>query len=156
MRKTRAHFKNALRFAKKQEKTAKADALARDLSDKDVDGLWKTVYKINSNNIVQANVIDDITRQDNNADYWKQHFQRILNANDWDEAMKTDIMEKFKNIQHTPDMVISASSVSQTIAKSKCGKSAGPNGICAEYLKLSSVKIHALLALVFYVYSMII
>ena len=42
MRETRAHFKYALRFARKQEETAKADLLARDLSDKDVDGFfWK-------------------------------------------------------------------------------------------------------------------
>ena len=31
MRKTRAHFKYALRFARQQEETARADALARDL-----------------------------------------------------------------------------------------------------------------------------
>ena len=36
MRKTRAHFKYALRFARQQKETAKADALAPDLSDKDV------------------------------------------------------------------------------------------------------------------------
>ena len=44
MRKTRAHFKYALRFVKKQEETAKADALARDLSDKDVDGFWVQLF----------------------------------------------------------------------------------------------------------------
>ena len=120
--------------------------MARDLCDKDVDSFWKTVYKMKSNNTVQANVIDDITGQDIIADYWKQHFQRIINANDCDTAMKADIMGKFKNIQHTPDMVISTSSVSQIIAKSECDKSARPDGIYSEYLKFSNVKIHALLA----------
>ena len=52
------------------------------------------------------------------------YFQKILNANDCDKAMKADIMGKLKNIQYTPDMVISTSSVSQIIAKSECGKSA--------------------------------
>ena len=84
MRKTRAHFKYALRFVKKQEETVKADALARDLCDKDVDDFWKVVYKMNFNNTVQANVIDGITGQNNIADYWKQHFEGILNANDCD------------------------------------------------------------------------
>ena len=69
MRKTSAHFRYALRLARQQEETAKADALARDLSDKDVDNFWKAVHKINSNSIVQANVIDGITGQDNIADY---------------------------------------------------------------------------------------
>ena len=54
MRKTRAHFKYALRFARKQEETAKTDALARYLSDKDVDILLKTVHKMNSNSTVQC------------------------------------------------------------------------------------------------------
>ena len=34
MRTTRAHFKYALRFAKRQRETAEAESLARDLSNK--------------------------------------------------------------------------------------------------------------------------
>ena len=63
MRKNR-DFKYALRFVTKQEETAKADALTRDLSDKDIDGLWKTMNKLNSYNTVQANFIDGVTGQD--------------------------------------------------------------------------------------------
>ena len=80
MRKTSAHFICVLRFVKKQEETTKADAFARDLSDKDVDGFWKTMHKMNSHNTVQVNVIDGVTGQDNIADHWRQHFQHILNA----------------------------------------------------------------------------
>ena len=141
MRRTRAYFKYALRFARQQEETAKADALARDLSDKDVDNFWKTVHKINFNSTVQTNVIDGITGQDNIADYWRQHFHKILNANDCDQALKADIMEKFKNIQHNPDMIVSTNCVSQVIAKLECGKAARSDRICAEYLKFSHLKI---------------
>ena len=133
MRKTRAHFKYALRFARQQEETAKADALARDLCDKDVDNFWKTVHEMNSNSTVQANVINGITGQDHIADYWRQHFHKILNANDCDQALKADIMQKFENIQHNPDMIVSTNCVSQVIAKLECGKAAGSDGICAEY-----------------------
>ena len=52
---------NKMAGARQQEETAKADALARDLSDKDVDNFWKTVHKMNSNSTVQANVTDVIT-----------------------------------------------------------------------------------------------
>ena len=69
--------------------------------------------------------------------------------NDCDEAMKDEIMGKFENIQHDPDMVVSAKCISQIIAKLECGKSAGPDGICAEYLKFSNVEIHSLIALCF-------
>ena len=58
-------------------------------------------------------------------------------------------MGKFENIQHDPDMVVSANCISQIIPKLECGKSAGSNGICAEYLKFLNVKIHSLIALCF-------
>ena len=80
------------------------------------------------------NVIDGITGQDNIAEYWRQHFHKILNANDCDQSLKADIMEKFENIQHNPDMIVSTNCVSQVIAKLECGKAAGSDGICAEYL----------------------
>ena len=54
MRTTRAYFRYALRFAKRQRETAEADLLARDLSNKDVDHFWKTVHKLNSNSTTQA------------------------------------------------------------------------------------------------------
>ena len=43
-------------------------------------------------------------------------------------------MGKFENIQHDPDMVVSANCISQIIAKLECGKTAGLDGICAEHL----------------------
>ena len=60
MRTSKAHFKYALRFAKNQEETAKADALARDLIDKYVDNFLKTVYEVNTSSNIQANAIEGI------------------------------------------------------------------------------------------------
>ena len=94
---------------------------------------WKTMHKINSNNTAQANVIYGITGQDNITDHWRQHYQSVFNANDCDKAMKDEILGKFENIQFDPDMVVSTNCISQIIAELECGKSAGPNGICAEY-----------------------
>ena len=39
--------------------------------------------------------------------------------------------------------------ITQIVANLDSGKSAGPDGICAEYLKFSNVKIYTLLALCF-------
>ena len=138
MRTSKAHFKYVLRFIKNQEETAQADALARDLIDKDVDNFWKTVYKMNTSSNIQANVIDGITGPDNIADYWRQHFQKILNSNDCDISLKSNIMRKFEGIQHNPEMVVSTNCVSQIVDNLECGKSAGPDGICAEHFYLSS------------------
>ena len=101
MRTTRAHFKYALRIVKKQEDTARADSLARDLYDNDVDGFWKAVHKMNSCNNVQANVIDGITGQENIPDYWKEHFYKILNDNDYDHNLTADVSRKLQNV-HCP------------------------------------------------------
>ena len=49
MRSSRAHFKYALKFAKRIEDTAKADALAKDLGVQKHDDFWKSVSKINQN-----------------------------------------------------------------------------------------------------------
>ena len=46
-------------------------------------------------------------------------------------------------------MAVSTKCIFEIIAKLECGKSAGPDGICAEYLKFSNVKLHTLLALCF-------
>ena len=44
---------------------------------------------------------------------------------------------------------VSTKSVSEIISKLECGKSAGPDGIDAEYLKFSNIKIHVLLSMCF-------
>ena len=100
MRTTRAQFKYALRFVKKQEDSARADSLARDLYDNDVDSFWKAMPKMNSCNNVQANVIDGITGQENITDYWKEHFDKILNANDYDHNLTANVSRKLQNVQH--------------------------------------------------------
>ena len=68
MKTTKVQFKYALRFVKKQEDTARADSLARDLNEYDVDSFWKYVHKMNACNNVQANVNDSITGHENIAD----------------------------------------------------------------------------------------
>ena len=91
METTRVQLKYVLRFAKKQENTAGADSLARDLYDNDVDSFRKAVQKMNACNNVLANVIDSITGQENIADYGKEHFYKILNANDCDHNLTADV-----------------------------------------------------------------
>ena len=150
MRVARAHFKYALRFVRNQEDMARADALAQDLSDKDVDGFWKTMNKMNSCNTILANVIDGVTGPDSIASYWKQHFDKLLNVHDnCNNSLKNDILSNFDKIKHNSNMAVSTKSVSEIIGKLECGKSAGPDGIGAEYLKFSNIKIHVLLSMCF-------
>ena len=58
---------------------SRANSLARDLSDKDVNGFWKTMRMMNNCNTIHANVIDVVTGPENIASHWKQHFDKLLN-----------------------------------------------------------------------------
>ena len=103
----------------------------------------------NCNNIL-ANVIDGVSGPDSIASHWKQHFNKLLNVHvNSDNSLKDDILINFDKIKHNSNMAVSTKSVSETISKLECGKSAGPDGIGAEYLKFSNIKIHVLLSLCF-------
>ena len=107
------------------------------------------MHKMNACNNVQANVIDGITGQDCIANYWKEHFYKILNANDCDPNLTADIRRKLQNVQHDSNMAVSAKSITEIVSKLECGKSAGPDGISAECFKFSDTKLHVLLSLLF-------
>ena len=104
---------------------------------------------MNSCNSVQANVIDGITGQENIADYWKEHFYIILNANDYDHNLTADVSRKLQNVQHDSNMAVSANSITEVVSKLECEKCAGSDGISAECFKFSNTKIHVLLSLLF-------
>ena len=70
---------------------------------------------MNSCNNVQANIIDGITGQENIADYWKEHFYIILNANDYDHNLTADVSRKLQNVQHDSNMAVSANSITEVV-----------------------------------------
>ena len=80
---------------------------------------------------------------------WKTHFCIILNANSIAGDLKSEIIGKLKNVQYMEDMTISSVNVSHLIDQLKCGKAAGSNDSCAEYLKFAHHKLNVLLSLCF-------
>ena len=62
--------------------------------------------------------------------------------------LKNVILSNFDKIKHNSNMTVSTS-VSETTGKLEFGKSVGPDGIGAEYLKFSNIKIHVLLSMCF-------
>ena len=149
MRSSRAHFKYALKFAKRIEDTAKADALAKDLGGQKHDDFWKSVSKINQNSQLHATTIDGINGEANIANYWRNHFHGILNSNVCDQALKNSILGTLDDIQHDARMTVCYTDVQTLIHKLEFGKSAGPDGICAEALKCAHDQLSVLLSLCF-------
>ena len=101
---------------------ARADSLAQNLSDKDVDGFWKTVHKMNNCNTILANVIDGVSGPDSIASYWKQHFDKLMNVHlhvNSDNSLKDDILSNFDKIKHNCNMSVSTKSAIMTLIN-KC------------------------------------
>ena len=57
-------------------------------------------------NTIHANVIDGVTRLENIASHWKQHFNNLLNIYvNCDNSLKTDMLSNFDNIEHDSYML---------------------------------------------------
>ena len=149
MRISRAQFKYALRIAKRNEETARADALARDLYDKDLGEFWSSVRQLNRNSSLLSNCIDGVTGEKNISNYWKEHFYNLLNCNGNDTDIKHKVIGKLENIQYDANMIVTSEDICKLIEKLKCGKASGPDGISAESLMFAHDRLHVLLSLCF-------
>ena len=96
-----------MRGGRNIEDTARADSLAKDLSDGTIDGFWDNVRKLNYGNSFQANTIDGVLGETDISNFWKDHFYKLLNTNDCDTILKSSIMSKLVNVLYSNDMIIS-------------------------------------------------
>ena len=149
MRTTHAQFKYALRITKRNEESARADALARDLYDKDVDEFWSSVRQLNRSSSLLSNCIEGVTGEKNISDYWMEHFHKLLNCNSNYTDLKYNVIGKLENIQYDANMIVTSEDICKLIKKLKCGKASGPDGISAESLRFSNDSLHVLLSLCF-------
>ena len=149
MRTSRVRFKYALRFTKTIEDTARTELLAKDLSDGTIDDSWGNVRKMNSRNAIQANSIGGCSGEAGIADYWKNHFSKLLNANSYDATLKTSLMSKFNNVLYCNYMIIPCSLISEAINKLESGKSPGPDDVYAESIKFDHPRLHVVLSICF-------
>ena len=93
-------------------------------------------------------MIDDVSGPDSIASYWKQHFDKLLNIYvhvNSDNFLKEYILSNFDNLKHISNGAVSTKSVLEIIGKLRMWKICWPDGIGAEYLKFSNIKIHVLL-----------
>ena len=133
-----------------QKETARADALANELCENDIDGFWKDVSKINQTSNVIASSIDGISGECNISVFWKDHFSSILNSSGSSNAnLKNSIMSKLDDVQYSENMIVSSRVTSKLISELESGKSSGPDNISPESLKFASNRLSVLLSLCF-------
>ena len=146
MRVNRANFKYNLRYL--SEETIKSDLLANDLSQHDVVEFWKNVKRMNQSRTGTVNSIDNITGEQNIAEYWSSHYKDIFNSNQ-STSDKDNVLSQVNNVINVSDMNVSPSEISDALKKLKHGKAAGPDELHAEALIGSHERLHVLLALCF-------
>ena len=72
---------------------------------------------MNSGNAIQANTIDGSSGESDIADFWKNHFSKLLNDHKYDTTLKISLMSKFNNVLYCNDMLIPSSLISEAIKK---------------------------------------
>ena len=149
MRTSRAQFKYALRYAKSIEETARADSLASDFFDENIDDFWFSVRRSTQSSTILSNCIDDVSGEVDISNLWKEHFELILNGGICNAQLKQSVVGKLQGIKYDENMLASSEDIRDIVNKLKCGKSSGPDVISAESLKFSPSRLYVLLSLCF-------
>lgn len=136
MRKTRAHFKLALRFCRQHIEQMKAEACADAVYDKDSRQFWNTVQRISKSKATSLiNSINNVSGEQNVADMWMEHFRKLYyscsntNHRDIFYAMgKCD-----KHVNNVANLhAVSVYEVVAAMSELQTGKAVRPDGIPAE------------------------
>ena len=77
MRRSRLNFKYALRQCKQQEETARADALAKDLSNKNASSFWKGISNKTIKNVPLPNKVNGSCGQNDIVSMWENHYTKL-------------------------------------------------------------------------------
>ena len=148
MRRSRSHFKYALRQCKRSEDTIKADRLAGDLRQHNVVDFWKNVRNLSSNKASNSTCIDAVVGEQNIADYWRSHYEGIFNSVQ-NTTHQNEILRKLETTEFHEDMTVTTNEVAKLIKGLKRGKAVGPDNVAAEALMHSNNRLHYLLGVCF-------
>jgi hypothetical protein len=148
MKTTRLRFKYALRQCQALEETARADALATSLVNKDTVSFWKSVKKMNNKSLPQATTVDGIAGSSNICEMWKEHYGQVLNCVA-SSKNKHSVLATFSSISSTDRHLVTPSDIATAINDLKRGKSIGHDLLAAEHFIHAHPILNILLALLF-------
>ena len=143
MKMTKARFKYALRFIKRNENSLRRDAIARKFASKDPRSFWKEIKKINACKLPLPNCVDGVSGAANIADMWKSHFKDIFNCVGTPNPKLEYLCDPLEDITVQPHEV--AKSINCLVDN----KAAGLDTLSAEHLKHASHRLTVLLSICF-------
>ena len=138
---SRARFKLALRYIKRNENQLRQNAIANALCDSSEGKFWKEIKKLSPNNLPLPTNIENATGKIEIAGMWKDHFDNLLNC-----VKGKDCTNQFSSAVFDPKIVINSGEIEDAINKLAEGKSCGIDGIYAEHLKHCSTNYMTLIA----------
>ena len=99
MHDSRAHFKNALDYCKKNEKQIRNEKLSQNLRKKNFKQFWSEVHKTNRNNTLLPSRIDNLSGESNIANAFADKYKKILDKSNRGKSSAQDFEVKLDNVR---------------------------------------------------------
>ena len=144
---SRARFKYALRACRANAERWQAEGLARSLVGHEFREFWSRVQRKSGSDQVST-VIDGHTGNQNITDFWRSHYQSLLNSVSRPDH-SSSLNERLNSVRDDRIVVWSVEDLSKYRSQIKLGKSAGMDGLTPEHLRYAPGKIDIHLALIF-------
>lgn len=148
MRRTRLVFKYALRHCKRQEESARADAMAKDLHNNKAKSFWSKVAKVQNNELPLPTEVNKCNGEDEISKMWKNHYENIMNCVRGDTGRKS-VLSEMKNISQSDRIFIRPDQVMHALKCAKKGKSPGLDLLSTEHFVHADKSVSVFLALLF-------
>jgi len=138
---SRAAFKQALRYCKRNKEQLQADALAHSHKNMDAKHFWKKISKTaNYKATTHVNKIGNAVGEKNISCLWYDYFYNLYNSVP-DNGDRDVFMDACSTANGNDVECISVYEVKNAIDRLKTAKSAGPNGLFSESFTNSGVKL---------------
>ena len=153
MYRSRAAFKQALRFCKRNKERLQADALALSYNNVDAKKFWKGVTTAaNRKATANVNKISGAVGEQNICNMWCNHFRQLYNSVHTDSD-KCAFYDTAANIDKQSPVRVTVADVRDAIAALKNTKAPGPNGVHTEAFKYAGFRLWTHLSL-FYTFCL--
>ena len=143
IRKTRLHFKYALRFCRRNKDMHTSDALASKLLSKNKNDFWKEVNRVKNHKPTFTTTLNGVTGEQNIANVWKSYYSDIFSS----VPSSNGELPYLNQLDDTDYTSFSFHDVSLAIDSLNSGKSADCNGISVEHIANSDDRVIVLITL---------
>ena len=138
---TRAAFKQALRYCKKQKEQMQADACAKSCLANDSQQFWRNVSKIANKKVTShVNKVGDSVGESEICNLWQEHFYSLYNSVRDNHTRELFLNRSSFLRESSGGVSVSVMEVADAIKDQKKSKSCGPNGLAMEAFIYAGIK----------------